>query len=98
MAIEDLLREAAAKGLTHLTLYPVDSQDGKSVYWNARATPSTGHMYVQVANFDPVKAVELVLEALPRARKRAAPNVTAAVKDPPGETTPTETEPWMLKP
>lgn len=72
MALEDLFREAAAKGLTHFTLYPVQSEDRKSTYWAARATPSTGHSYVQAADADPVRATELVLEALPRAPKRGA--------------------------
>lgn len=74
MTLEDLLREAAAKGLTHLTLYPIDSVDGKTVYWNARATPSTTHSYVQAANYDPVVAVTTVLDALPRAQRRKSPS------------------------
>jgi hypothetical protein len=46
MTLEDLLREAAAKGLTHLSLHPVHSGDNKTVYWRATATPSTMHKYV----------------------------------------------------
>lgn len=92
MALEDLLREAAAKGLTHLSLHPVQSEDGKMTYWRCSATPSTVHKYVQTANTDPAKAMEIVLEALPRAPKRAPPKydlvteaveVTAAVNDEP---------------
>lgn len=71
MSIEDTLRAAAAKGMTHLTLYPVQSDDGKTTYWHARATPSTGHSYVQTTSRDPVEAVEQVLLALPKAPKRA---------------------------
>lgn len=78
MGIEDALREAAAKGMTHVTLWPVPSQDGKSTYWHARATPSTGHHYVSAAETDPAKALMQVLEELPRAKKRTAAKVTAA--------------------
>jgi hypothetical protein len=75
MTIEELLRAAAAKGLTHLTLYPVESEDRKTTYWHARATPSSAHSYVQIATTDPVEAVVQVLKALPGAKKR----VTATV-------------------
>jgi hypothetical protein len=70
MALEEALLEAASKGLTHLTLYPVASNDGKTIYWHARATPSTGHSYVQTATLDPVESLAQVLQALPRASKR----------------------------
>lgn len=73
MALEDLLREAAAKGLTHLSLHPVPSEDGRSTFWRATATPSTQHKYVSTANYDPAEAVRVVLEALPRAPRRSAP-------------------------
>ena len=72
-ALEDALRLAAEKGMTHLTLYPVESHDKKLMYWHAKATPSTGHSYVQITTTDPVDAVVKVLEALPKAPKRAAP-------------------------
>lgn len=94
MTLEELLIGAAAKGLTHLTLYPVESGDRKTTYWLARATPSTGHQYVSVVGIDPVKALTEVLEGLPRAKKRQKnpdPNlygsmdVTATVKRPPIE-------------
>jgi hypothetical protein len=78
MSIDEALREAAAKGLTHLSLWPVPSADGKTTYWNARATPSTGHQYVSAARVDPAEAVNDVLVNLPKAKKR----VTAAVTEP----------------
>ena len=70
MTLEALLKEACAKGMTHLTVYPVPSQDNKTLYWCARATPSTGHSYVQTQTLDPVEAVMEVLKALPKAPKR----------------------------
>lgn len=76
MTLEEALRDAARKGITHLTLYPVPSADNKTTYWCARATPSTGHSYVQTNSLDPVEAVIEVLKALPGAKRR----VTAAVK------------------
>jgi len=71
MALEDLLREAAAKGLTHLSLHPVHSEDTKTVYWRCTATPSTMHKYVHVTTLDPVEAVEQAIKALPRAGRRS---------------------------
>lgn len=104
MALEDLIEQAAAKGLTHLTLYPVQSEDGKKTYWAARATPSTMHSYVQTEATDPVKALTAVLESLPAAKKR---KVTATVSEPTREATPEPdaierdqadpTVDWMLK-
>jgi hypothetical protein len=82
MTLEEALREAAAKGLTHLTLYPVQSEDRKTTYWCARATPSTGHAYVQREALDPVQAVQGVLDQLPKAPKRVAKEVTATVTEP----------------
>lgn len=92
--LEDLLREAASRGLVHLSLHTVWSADQKTVYWAARATPSTGHSYIQVHGKDPVEIVSEVLRALPKAPKRKGasdPNlyapeqpeldVTATVKD-----------------
>jgi hypothetical protein len=86
--LEEALREAAAKGLTHLTLYPVESEDRKTTYWHAKATPSSAHSYVQVTTTDPAEALAAVLKALPKAPRRAAPTnppladheVTATVK------------------
>lgn len=104
MTLEEQLRDAAAKGLTHLTLYPTPSADNKTTYWNARATPSTGHQYVMAAHLDPIEAVRTVLEELPRAKKRAPnpnPNlygsgVTAAVTDAPLSPN-GELETWLPK-
>jgi hypothetical protein len=76
--LEEALTEAAGRGLTHLTLYPTWSNDGKTIYWNARATPSTGHHYVSAAHNDPVEAMRVALTDLPRAKKR----VTATVTEP----------------
>ncbi len=69
-SLEDLLREAAARGITHLSLAPTPSEDGKKTYWQARATPSTEHKYVQCACEDPVEAVAQVLQAMAKAPKR----------------------------
>ena len=79
MTLEEQLRDAAAKGMTDFTLYPVPSVDNKTVYWRARATPSTMHKFVQVTEKDPVAAVMAVLKALPRATRKSE-KVTAAVK------------------
>lgn len=81
--LDEALRDAARKGMTHLTLYPVVSADGKTTYWHARSAPSTGHSYVQITSLDPVDALVRVLLALPKAPKRAAPTkITAAVTEP----------------
>lgn len=82
MTLEEQLREAVAKGITHLTLYPTPSADGKKTYWRATATPSTGHKYISVTAADPIEALNEVLKALPKAPKRPPPvggKVTAAV-------------------
>lgn len=87
VTLEDLLRAAAAKGLTHLTVYPVESADKKTIYWHARATPSSQHSYVhEIVADDIVGAMTAVLERMPAAKKRAAPkkgDVTVAVTEPP---------------
>lgn len=106
MTLEEQLRDACAKGITHLTLYPVPSVDNKTLYWCARATPSTGHSYVQTQTLDPVEAVTEVLKALPAAKRLRQPNpepnlrgsgeVTATVK--PEEPPQPETlEKWLPK-
>lgn len=88
MALEDLLRDAAKRGITHLSLHPTPSEDGKTIYWRAQATPSTGHKYVSCADLDPVVALAGVLHGLPKApartpsTKSAAMPITAAVIDP----------------
>lgn len=82
MALEDLLREAAKRGLTHLSLHPVHSEDNKTVYWRCSATPSTMHKYVSTTTLDPVESVAAVLKAMPKAAKRSAKELTVAVKEP----------------
>ena len=80
--LEALLRQACEKGLTHLTLAPTPSADGKTTYWGARATPSGQHMYVAVNHTDPVVALKGVLLGLPKAGRRKivkSEPVTAAV-------------------
>jgi len=77
VTLEELLKEACTKGMVHLTLYPVHSQDQKTIYWCARATPSTGHSYVQTQTLDPIEAVIQTLKALPKAPKRSAKEVSA---------------------
>ena len=70
--IEDALREAAAKGLTHLSVHPVPSADGKQVYWRATASPSTNHFPAVGNGTDIVEAVTQALKALPGAKRRTA--------------------------
>lgn len=83
--LNDLLREAAKRGLTHLSLSPVHSADGKKVYWHATASPSTVHKYISTTSLDPTEALIQVLTALPKAPKRGPratdliDTVTAAV-------------------
>lgn len=72
MTLEQLFKEACAKGMTHFTIYPVQSLDRKTTYWCARATPSTGHSYVQTQTLDPIEAITQTLMALPKAPKRAS--------------------------
>jgi len=85
MTLEELLADASTKGLTHLSVWPVPSADGKQTYWAARATPSTGHQYVSAQSKFAVDAITEVLLALPKARKRADKKITAAVTEPPPE-------------
>lgn len=98
MTFEDLLREAAAKGLTHFTIWPTPSEDRKTVYWTARATPSTQHSYVQSHGTDPVDVALAVLKSLPKAPKREQKKITATVKEPPAIETPAgEMDEWLPK-
>jgi hypothetical protein len=103
MTLEDLLREAARKGLVSLTLYAEWSEDRKTTYWTCRGTPSARHGYVGVEHaLDPVEAMQECLKALPGAKVRAEPKAkkehaaTAAVTEPadPAERTPSFDE-WM---
>lgn len=86
-SLEELLRAAAAKGLTHLSVHPTDSTDGKTTYWRASATPSTQHRYVDATGTDIVEVVTRVLTELPAAKRRAVPkkDVTVMVTNEPGE-------------
>lgn len=81
MTLEEALLAAANKGLTHLSLHPVSSEDRKTTYWRATATPSTMHKYVSTQALNPVEAILEVLKALPKAPARG--KVTAAVSDHP---------------
>ena len=88
---DDLLRLAAERGVTHLTIWPVPSADGKTTYWKARGQPSTNHKYVECSDTDPVIALRGVLIGMPKAPKRAAPSGVKPTKDEP-EITATVTE------
>jgi hypothetical protein len=80
--LDELIKQATERGLTHLTMWPVPSTDGKKIYWYARATPSTQHSYVQAHSEDPLHALKVVLESLPKAPKRAkSDKVTFAIAD-----------------
>lgn len=86
MTLEDLLKQAAARGLTHMALYPVNSLDKQKTYWTATAAPSSGHHYVRGTDLDPVVALKTALTDLPKAKLRAPPaklksDVTAAVTE-----------------
>lgn len=100
--LETLLAQACERGMTHLTLAPVPSADGKTTYWAARATPSTNHMYVAVNDKDPIVALRGVLLGLPKAGRRTAAKkekVTAPVTLDENERD--QLDPacdWMLKP
>lgn len=80
MTLEEALLAAANRGLTHLSLHPVFSEDRKTTYWRATATPSTMHKYVSTQSLDPAEAILEVLKALPKAPARG--KVTAAVNHP----------------
>lgn len=83
MTLEELLREAAAKGITYLSVYPVPSQDGKVTYWNASASPSTNHFPSKGQGTDIIEAVTLALQGMHGAKKRTPPKkeVTATVTE-----------------
>lgn len=99
--IEELLREACSRGITHLTLYPVPSEDGKTVYWSARATPSTNHKYVHVSDIDPVVALRGVLMGIPKAGRRSTTRddapVTATVTNEPPPPQQETLDTWLPK-
>ncbi len=106
--LETLLREACERGITHLTLYPVPSTDGKTAIWHARGTPSTMHKYVSAVDYDPIKALTAVLLGLPKAPKQRAPKKgegrpaeldapTPAGNEITAAVTPEPEESWLLK-
>ena len=70
MALEDVIREAISRGLTDLQLHPEFSNDRKTAYWRASATPSTQHKVFSVSHLDPIEALTTVLQAMPKAPKR----------------------------
>lgn len=84
MSLEDKLRAAAEKGVTHISLFSVPRHgDPKKFYWAARATPSTGHHYVSSNSEDPVEALAKVLDDLPKAKRRdAKPDLITATVTP----------------
>lgn len=59
--------------MTHLTMWPVPSADGKTTFWKARCTPSVAHGYVEIESLDPVDAITRVLQLMQKAPKRRAP-------------------------
>lgn len=56
--------------MTHLTMWPVPSADGKTTFWKARCTPSVAHGYVEIESLDPVDAITRVLQLMQKAPKR----------------------------
>lgn len=70
MGLEEIIREAVKRGITHLSLHPVQSEDHKTTYWRCSATPSTMHKYVSVTTLDPIEAITQTLAAMPKAKKR----------------------------
>lgn len=112
--LETLLRDACKRGLTHMTLAPTPSADGKKVYWRCTATPSTMHKYVSVNHEDPIAAMSAVLKELPKAGRRTAQTkieteITATVTEtarPPGAANLDDNErdqadpaaDWLLRP
>lgn len=87
--LEDRLRQAASKGLTHVSLWTVWTENKKQVFWAASAVGSGGQGYLRVEHTDPIQALTAVLDHLPRAK-----GVTAGKKREaqPGDRDPTEFE------
>jgi hypothetical protein len=79
MTLEERLREAAERGLTHMSL------SATATGWAAIAAPSTAHHYVTKFAKDPIEALHQVLADLPKAPKRRAAKVTATVKPEDGQ-------------
>lgn len=97
MTLEELLRQAAGKGLASLTLYAEWSTDHKTTYWTCRATPSARHGYVGIEHAtDPVEAFAECLKALPGAKERKEKKVTVPVTEPADPATrPPSFDGWM---
>jgi hypothetical protein len=79
IALQDRLLDAAAKGLTHLSVWPTHSTDGKTTYWTCRATPSNEFSYVEATHTSIDIAIMDCLIAMKAAKKRKK-EVTATVK------------------
>lgn len=97
MTLEEAITEAAARGLTHLSLAAVPSNDRKTTYWSAVASPSTAHRHVSATSKDPIQAVMEVLADLPKARrntKSKSGGLTATVIAEAAEAPDAE---WLLK-
>lgn len=107
MTLEEALKQACERGMTHLSLWPVPSDDRKTTYWKATAAPSTQHRRSEGTSTDPVDAVLKALTEMPKAPKIPArelrvrpgrePEITAAVTEPMthGDTAQYD---WNLKP
>lgn len=104
MTLEEALKQACERGMTHLSLWPVPSDDRKTTYWKATAAPSTQHRRSEGTSTDPVEAVLAALVEMPKAPKIPARElrVRAGNKDPnlygsggPGPVTAAVIEPRM---
>lgn len=67
-SIEELLVDCASKGMTHLTVYPVHSEDRKTLYWHAKASPSTDRTGSASSGTDIVAVVTEALTEMPKVR------------------------------
>lgn len=108
MTLEEALKQACDRGMTHLSLWPVPSDDRKTTYWKATAAPSTQHRRSEGTSTDPVEAVLAALVEMPKAPKIPArelrvragkePEITAAVIEPRMTNGDTTQYDWNLKP
>lgn len=67
--------------MTHLTMWPVPSADGKTTFWKARCTPSVAHGYVEIESLDPVDAITRVLQLMQKAPKRSAKSAAPGLEN-----------------
>ncbi len=72
MALEDDLQDAADRGLTHFSVYPVHSADRKTVYWHATASPSTASPPSKYSGTNIAEVVARALQGMARGKKFAA--------------------------